>query len=724
MSSDFSSAPAFGQADLSNCEREQIHLAGSIQPHGALLVIRESDNAVVQASANAAEFLNLDKDPLGSPVEELGGDLMERIRPHLCEPLDTIPVALRCRLGNPAATCDGLLHRPPAGGLIIELERAGDSQDRSETIDGALRRLLAATSLRTLCDDAATVVKDLIGYDRVMVYRFDDEGHGEIFAEQRERDLAPLLGMRYPASDIPQIARRLYERNRIRVLVDVDYEPVPLRPKVSPVTGEELDMSLCILRSTSPIHVQYLKNMGVAATLVASLMVGGKLWGLIACHHYEPRFVHYEDRAMCELLAEFVAIRIATLESHTQGQAEIWVQRLEQSMIDAIARDGDWKAALFEDPETLLSSIRASGAALLSGDKVYSAGNVPGEEQLRGIGEWLDRQDRAPVFVTASLAGENPALAALTPAASGVIATPISETPGEYLIGFRPERVRTVTWGGDPNEPVIVTKDPSVLSPRRSFAQWHQTVQGTSDPWTPADIRAGRLIGSTVADVVVRLQTLRALLARTPVTTVEKDAQDWQLPVIVADPSGRVLLATEAVSALLQIDLSHLSTLDDLALLFGEPEAIRERLRDLVERQEYWHGEVRRGVEPDSGKLLVARAAAIYSSPGTVWGYAVLFSERGDRNAAETALADFQAHIDKRRRSLSTHLGAKPDSAYHNMLASIVDNADSAAREITGGVEFAEMPLLLDGVQTSVARAAELLEQLIAHAATEADSGD
>ena len=181
------------------------------------------------------------------------------------------------------------MHRSNDGGVILEFERAGPTKIQHEEIDGAIRTFLKASSIRILCDAAAQFFKPFTGYDRVMVYRFDQEGHGEIFSEVKEDDLEPFLGNRYPATDIPQIARDLYVRNRVRILADVGYEPVQLHPRLSPITGYDLDMSMAYLRSHSPIHVQYLKNMGVAATLVASLVVGGKLWGLLACHHYKSR---------------------------------------------------------------------------------------------------------------------------------------------------------------------------------------------------------------------------------------------------------------------------------------------------------------------------------------------------------------------------------------------------------------------------------------------------
>ena len=254
MSAISQSPPAFGEADLSNCEREQIHLAGSIQPHGTLLVVADSDLSVLQASANAAAILDLGHSPLGMSLADISSELDQRVRMHLDGRLDRLPVAFRCTLGASRRAFDGLLHRPPGAGLVIELEPAQAHRALVQSLDKSLRQLMDASSLTQLCDEAAQVFKAIAGYDRVMVYRFDEDGHGQVFAEQREAHLDPFLGNRYPASDIPQIARRLYERNRVRLLVDVDYTPVPIEPRLSPLTGVELDMSLCALRSPSPIN--------------------------------------------------------------------------------------------------------------------------------------------------------------------------------------------------------------------------------------------------------------------------------------------------------------------------------------------------------------------------------------------------------------------------------------------------------------------------------------
>jgi PAS domain S-box-containing protein len=715
--------PAFGQADLSNCEREQIHLAGSIQPHGALLVVRENDGVVIQVSANASAFLQLEGELLGKRLASIEGDLASRIAPLLQTPLHTIPRAARCTIGRSGAAFDCLVHRPPDGNLIIEMERAGPPVDFSKHVESALHRIVGASSLKSLCDEAATVLQDLTGYDRVMVYRFDDEGHGEVFSERRRPDLEAFLGNRYPASDIPQIARRLYERNRVRVLVDIDYEPVAITPRLSPDTGQDIDMSLCFLRSPSPIHVQYLKNMGVSATLVASLLVGGRLWGLIACHHYVPRFVHFEMRAVVELLAEAVATRVAALESFVQAQAELIVRRLEQRMAEAISRDGDWRIALFDTSQSLLQPLGASGAALIFDGQVLSTGEVPATQDVREIAAWIDQKPRDMVIATASLGIDDPRFAPLTPVASGVLAVPISANAGEYLMWFRPERVRTVTWGGDPQKPVIIGNDPSELSPRRSFAQWHQVVEGTSDPWTPAETASARLIGETVADVAFQFRSVRMLIAQDQLEQVSRQVRTSNQPVIVADAKGRILLTNEAFEKLLRAVHPHLQWLDDLPPLFAEPIDVRRNLRHMTQTMQSWRGEARLVKESGETKPLLVRADPVFASPDRALGFVLHFTDLSERKAAEAARRRFQEGI-LERQPVPLRLDSRTDLVYQNVLSSILENAQLAALEITYGVDTARMPEMLESVRASVTRTAEVLEHLIWHAARAADGGE
>lgn len=716
MAARLSATPAFGEADLSNCEREQIHLAGGIQPHGALLLLEEPELVVVQSSADAARFLGLSDTVIGRTLDQIGGNLAEHVRPHLGRPLQDIPIAVRCRLGSPSRVFDGLLHRPPGGGLVIELERAGAPVDLSRHVESAIETVLATSTLRALCDDTARIFKDLTGYDRVMVYRFDEDGHGEVFAELHERGLDAYLGNRYPSTDIPQIARRLYERNRVRVLVNVEDAPVPLEPRLSPITGQDLDMSLCFLRSMSPIHIQYLKNMGVGATLVVSLMAGGRLWGLVACHHYRPRFIHYEMRAVCELLGEVVGTRIAALESFVRAHAELSVRRLEQRMVEAVSRDGDWRGALFDTPQFLLQPVGASGAALLFEGETLTIGEVPGTRELRDIGAWLDRRPFQGVAATASLGIDEPHFEPLRAVASGIMAVPVSSSPGDYIVWFRPERVRTVTWGGNPFKPMVIGDTPADLSPRRSFAEWHQLVERTSDPWTPADLAAARLIGDTVADVVLQFRSVRTLIAQDQLDQVRRHVDTCEQPVLIADAHRRILLANDAFLALLPEGRPKPENIEELTDLLAEAGEVRRGLADLVERRRPWRAEVRLG---DGNRPLLARADPVLARHQRLLGYVLLFTDLTEQRAADAARQRFQEGVIERHRLMSLRLDSKADLLYRNLLSSVVGNAQLAALEITDGVDLARMPVMLESVRSSVTRASELLEDLIWHATRE-----
>lgn len=390
--------PPFGTADLTNCERELINLPGSVQPHGVLLVLHPVQLTVLQASLNAEAVLgSFGASPLGRSIDTLDAELGQRIRNlrdegALAAP---VPTAARTDDGGVIRHFEALIHRLPNEGIAVELEsvvtdpvaRPGEeSAGRvSALLAEGIAALSAASTLPALYEEAVRVMRALCGYDRVMVYKFDAEGHGEIVGEAKRDDLEPYLGLHYPASDIPAQARELYLRNRIRLCADVAYEPAPLFPRLSPFTGGDVDMSMCSLRSMSPLHLQYLTNMGVRATLVTSLTRGDKLWGLFSCHHYSPRRIPYEVRAACDILSEMVSTRLSALESLAVAQAELVVQRLEQQIVESLATTGDWRTTLFSSPKLILQAMETSGAALVHEGELVTAGEVPSSEDIRSI---------------------------------------------------------------------------------------------------------------------------------------------------------------------------------------------------------------------------------------------------------------------------------------------------------------------------------------------------
>ncbi len=706
------SKPAFGEAVLSNCELEQIHLAGSIQPHGALLVVSEPAHEVVQASENVAETFGVPGLTPGLKLAELDSELAACVSNLAAQLLQDIPVAARCRLQSCDEPVDVLVHRPYTGGLVVEIEPAGPPVDLSGELATALQRISLFSSLRTLCDETARTLKDLTGYDRVMVYRFDDEGHGEVFSEEREPELEAFYGNRYPASDIPQIARRLYERNRVRTLVDVSYTPFRVSPRISPVTGRELDMSMCYLRSMSPIHIQYLKNMGVAATFVVSLMVGGRLWGLIACHHYAPRVIHYELRAVCDLLAEAVGVRIAALEGFARARTMMAVRRLEQSMVKSIAHVGDWRSALFENPQTLFEPLNASGAALLLDGEIQTTGDVPGSQELKLIASWLDRQPRQQVFATTEITAAIPDLES-SPAASGMLAAPLSRSPGDYLIWFRPEQVRTVVWGGDPSKSVVVGDDPMDLSPRRSFSQWRQIVEGKSRSWTAQDLAFGQQLMMSLANVILQFRSVRTLLARHQFDQVREHVRRSAQPVVIADANGQILLVNESFDDLLRAGHRHLQMLDELPRLFSDPNGVRQSLADLQAHGKDWRGEVK--FRDSRSVPMLMRAETVFSKQERVLGFVLMFTDLSEQKTARAARRRFDKALVERHRSTRQRQNSTQEDAYGTLLPAIVQNAELAALEIAEGGDEAILPDALDSVESSLSRAAALIEHLSAH---------
>ena len=704
-------APAFGAANLSNCEREQIHLAGSIQPHGALLTVRESDQTILQASANAAAFLGLNAAPQGSRLRGLGGDLWRRAQETPNDP-DLIPFVTRCRLANPDRAFNALFHRASGGELVVELEEAASMADLSGEIERALETIVGAGSLAALCDATARIFKDVAGYDRVMIYRFDEEGHGEVFAETRKPELEAFLGNRYPASDIPQIARRLYVRNRVRILADVQYASSAVEPRLSPLTGEELDMSLCFLRSASPIHVQYLKNMGVTATLVVSLMVGDKLWGLISCHHYSPRFLPFEMRSVCELIAEAVGTRIAALESFARGQCELAARRLEQRMFESLSRDGDWRAALFDGARSILLPLAASGAALLFEGEVETVGEAPSTQQIRALADWLKPRVVEGFYSTSALCAEAAQFAELAGPAAGIAAARVSGAGDEMLIWFRRERVRTITWGGKPFKSPSDDDDPSELSPRRSFAQWHQVVEGTSDPWTATDIATARMIGVSVTDVITQRRAVQIVLAKDQLDQVSRRVKASEQLVIAADSEGRLLESNSALERLIGAKSEKLSRLDDLAALFVESDDVASYLGSLQRDKRSFRADATlRAVEGLEIPLHI-RADAIAGRDERTLGFVLMFSDLTERRGAETARRRFQESIVGSRRRLSSRLETNDEVRTQGLISQVIENAQLAALEVTDAADPANMRKLLEGIRNSVERSAQVLEHL------------
>lgn len=407
------------------------------------------------------------------------------------------------------------------GSLVIEVEDA-DLADRhvvnplacvQEMIDG----LGDTPDLQTYCQLAAERVRSVAGYDRVMVYRFMPDDTGWVFAEARREDITPFLDLRYPASDIPKQARALYLTNWLRLITQVDYTPAPLLPTVNPRSGRPLDMSQATLRDVSPIHREYLRNMGVDASMSISIVSEGKLWGLIACHHYSPRRLPRHLRGVCELFGSMFSLQLEVRLRAEQLEARLLSREALSKIMQALAAEDDYGAGLVAQKQPLLDYVAAGGLALRVGQtrggvaiRVNSGiavlGDTPDDDQIGALTDWLTTcmGDFKGVYATDRLGEEYPPAKAYAGIASGLLAVSVSREPRDFVLWFRPEVVETVRWGGDPNKPVEVGPNGIRLTPRKSFEAWAETVRGRSTPWLASENDAAFDLRVALLEVVLR----------------------------------------------------------------------------------------------------------------------------------------------------------------------------------------------------------------------------
>ncbi|WP_346619182.1 SpoIIE family protein phosphatase [Blastococcus montanus] len=503
---------------LLRCAEEPIAIPGAIQPHGALLAVTEPDLAVVVASAGADALFG--RPVRGATVGELlGPDGTARLRAGLAGELAEVN-PLRVQVAG--ADVDVLLHRAD-GLLVTEWEpvqgagQAGAAWHRR--LPTVLQRLSATAGLDELTAVLARDVRSLTGFDRVMVYRFDAEWNGEVIAEDRRADLEPFLGLRYPAGDIPAQARALYATNWMRLIPDAGYRPVPLEPPVTPATGRPLDLSGAMLRSVSPVHLEYLANMGVVASMSVSLIDRGTLWGLISCHHYAgPHRPSYPDRTAAEFLARTASLLLHTKVSAAEQGGVVEVAQRQAELAAAVGRTPRAPAAALTGGDvTVLDLLPAAGAAVRLGGRLHLLGTTPPADRvLPLVRELLD----AGVPVTDAVGRAVPAAADLAPCASGVLAAEVGGGRGDFLAWFRPETLREITWGGNPYTPKTAPGDSGPrLSPRRSFEAWSETVRGTARPWRDHEVAAARglaaLLTETALNRVAEDDRLATALQRT-----------------------------------------------------------------------------------------------------------------------------------------------------------------------------------------------------------------
>ena len=504
------------------CEREPIRIPGRIQSHGILLVINPATLLIEQASANASVWFSCSVDAvINSPLQQWVSDVGDVLSSYIAvlEPGQVRWLRLTNKQSNDVY--DGCFHRTQEH-CILEVERSEASEAQNilreqRELENSLTHLQDAPGLAALCSRITVEVQKVTGFDRVMVYRFDAEWNGAVVAETLNPGLTSYLGHHFPASDIPAQARATFLDSRVRMIAQVDFVPSALCPELNPTTASPVDLTCAITRSPSPIHLEYLRNMGVEATLTISLVSAGRLWGLIACHHLVPRFVSYGRRSACALIGIFSSGLLVAKEEAEDVLDSERLQKINDKLMEAMRKSEDLVYGLVRFSPNLLDLTNSEGAAvaLIFEGKWTLIGHVPPLEYINRIVSWLNvAHPTTDVFITDNLTAYFADAAEFAHVASGLMMISIPKVQRNYILCFRPEVARTIEWAGQPTKFAAIS-DPLTLHPRQSFKTWREVVRGKSTPWKAYEVRAAHALRKAIIELDLTRQVNKERTART-----------------------------------------------------------------------------------------------------------------------------------------------------------------------------------------------------------------
>ncbi|MGC4099991.1 ATP-binding protein [Ferruginibacter sp.] len=487
------------EVNLSNCDKEPIHIPGKVQEHGFLLAVNRSAWTIAYASDNVTAYTGIAlpavfntgiEDFISATGMKAGNanvfELIKYAAAKEAEDLNYITVYIKEKAFNLIVNHSGEY-------LLLEFEVADPEIDKAlqQVMGMSLSKILNAQSITETLNFSAQQIKEIIHYDRVMVYKFWEDDHGEVVAEEKNDDLEPFLGLHYPASDIPRQARELYKINLVRIIADVFSTPSSLFAADEQLAVQALDLTHSTLRAVSPIHIEYLKNMGVASSFSISIVIKDRLWGLIACHNYSPRFIDYKARNSCKLICKVLSSALEYREEQERKETSAGFESVIQDIIKKFRRQWNITESLLSSPSDFLSVTNATGAALLFENQLYTLGETPDHTAINNLFQWIKNHNRFNIYHTDNLSRQYPPAADYMTQASGLLGFPLSWEMDEYIMWFKPAIKKSVRWAGNPDKPVEVDKNgQQLISPRRSFAEWSQEVTGSAAPWAAAEINA------------------------------------------------------------------------------------------------------------------------------------------------------------------------------------------------------------------------------------------
>ncbi|EJW13328.1 Phytochrome, two-component sensor histidine kinase [Rhodovulum sp. PH10] len=583
--------------DLETCDREPIHLLGAVQPFGFLLAVSLTDWRIVRASRNVADRLGRTvSDLVGRPLDTvLLPEAVHTVRGHLQTAMagDSNARVFGVRITGDGLRCDLAVHLVD-GTVVIECEASQDEPEvnAAAVVKDMIGRMQRAGDLPGFYRTAAREVRSLTGFDRVMIYRFDHDGSGEVIAESAQVGLESYLGLHYPASDIPRQARILYERNWLRIIPDIDAPPSPIEPVDAPA----LDLSMSTLRSVSEIHLEYLRNMGVVASMSVSILRDGHLWGLIACHHYSPHVVPFGRRTAAELFGQVFSLMLETRERKAETTAETRAQDLHQRLLTAMAREATRFDGIVAHLDEIADLLACDGIGVWTEGRATLAGDTPNATEFRALVAHLDSLDIARVHAQPEIAAEYPPARAFAARAAGMLVVPLSRPARDYIVYFRREATRSVAWAGDPHKIVTVGPLGPRLTPRKSFELWKETVRGQSKPWLPMEQRIAETLRVSLLEVILRLSGI---------TETERRQADERRELLVAELNHRVRNIFGLIRGIITQSRDSTTTIDDFTA------AVSGRIQALARAHDQITASSR---SPASLRGLIATETEAYSS--------------------------------------------------------------------------------------------------------------
>jgi light-regulated signal transduction histidine kinase (bacteriophytochrome)/CheY-like chemotaxis protein len=591
--------------DLTNCDREPIHIPGSIQKFGFLLTLL-SDFTIVIASDNVADHLGATHaSVLQRPLTEVFSEgAVEKIRArvdYLSGP-DAVERMFGVVLQEDGKPFDVAIHFSGAY-LVVEAEPSVDEPDvnSGEMVRLMLGRVRKTRGLTELAQEAARQLKILNGFDRVMVYRFHPDGSGEVIAEVAAAGLEPFLGLHYPASDIPKQARILYQRNWLRIIADINAKPAQLTATASHSAGL-LDLSMSVLRSVSPIHIEYLQNMGVGASMSVSILRDGKLWGLFACHHYSARHVSFERRTAAELFGQMFSWILEGSERETDVAYESHARQIQERLMESAASRGSGQRPITDFIADYRKMIQCDGIAVWSEGEITLDGETPTESEVKDLVNFINRTSPGRISASGEIAKVYASGEAFRDRAAGFLAVPISRMPRDCLIFFRREILRSVKWAGDPNKTYAEGPLGPRLTPRKSFELWREVVRGQSKPWSSADLHIAESLRVTLLEVILQLSDLAA--------RERKGAQERQ-ELMIAELNHRVRNILSLVRALVTQSKDTATSIEEFSGVLGGRIQALARAHDQITNLNWAPVALKSLVESEAGAYLGARAGRI-----------------------------------------------------------------------------------------------------------------